>query len=100
MLERPYLPREIAAHPSVSLMRNSVSTAVRLLSVLSPAAWALAFGLSAPLSAQSSDPYLNYLDHVSLDFAHYTALQSNTALYYHDYVGNLRRRDQRRCKEK
>ncbi|MBC8039299.1 MAG: hypothetical protein H7Y06_02035 [Opitutaceae bacterium] len=49
----------------------------------------LLFGLASPLSAQSSDPYLNYLDHVSVDFAHYTAVQSNIALYYHDFYGNL-----------
>ena len=49
----------------------------------------LLFGLASPLSAQGSDPYLNYLDHVSADFAHYTALQSNIALYYRDLHGNL-----------
>lgn len=79
----------MAAQALVVVMKKSISTAASPLAALAVAAWVLSFGLSTPLSAQSSDPYLNYLDHVSLDFAHSTVVSSNVALYYRDYRGNL-----------
>lgn len=70
-------------------MKKSAATAVRPLSALT-AALVLSFSLADPLAAQtSSDPYLNYLDHVSIDFAHYTAISTNEALYYRDSYGDL-----------
>jgi hypothetical protein len=64
---------------------------MRHSSCLRPALLAvLAFCLgTAPLRAQTTDA-LDYVDHISVDFAHYTVLNTNVALYYRDYTGDLK----------
>jgi hypothetical protein len=46
----------------------------------------LSVGLASPLHAQTSDA-LDYVDHINVDFAHSTAVNTNIALYYLNYSG-------------
>lgn len=72
-------------HQPPAAIRPSPRALGRLrLSALSAVAF-LSFGWAAPLGAQT----LDYVDHISVDFAHDTVLNTNISLYYHDAFGNL-----------
>jgi len=64
--------------PAIGRLRLSVLAAVALLS----------FGWAAPLGAQTLDA-LDYVDHISVPFAHPTVLNTNISLYYRDINGDL-----------
>ena len=48
----------------------------------------LSVSLAAPLRAQTTNA-LDYVDHINVDFEHNTILNTNIALYYRNYTGDL-----------